>query len=107
MSRRLISDEEAVPATGQHKKACSDCPWSRNSLPGWLGGNTAQEWIDFAHSDITIPCHALKGAQCAGIAIYRRNVCKMAYPPNLLLEKDKERVFASPTEFIEHHRKGF
>lgn len=103
MSRRLITDEEAVEATCQHVKACSDCPWSRKSLNGWLGGNTAEEWVSFAHSDVVIPCHVLKGAQCAGAAIYRRNVAKWVDAPNLRLEKDKVAVFANPMEFMQHH----
>lgn len=102
---KLISSDEAVQAKCQHKTPCSDCPWRRDSLNGWLGSMTPEEWVRVAHSDSTVDCHTLKGAQCAGIAVYRRNVAKMAYPPNLRLEADKEKVFGFPTEFIAHHSK--
>lgn len=101
--KKLICSGDVQSNGKQHTKPCSDCPWSRDALPGWLGGNSIEEWIQFAHSDVVIPCHVLEPAQCAGAAIYRRNVCKMAYPPNIQLEKDTETVFANPTQFTEHH----
>lgn len=102
--RQLITSDEAVPATGQHKKPCSDCPWARKSLKGWLGGSTADDWLREAHGDHEIPCHTLTGAQCAGAAIYRRNVSKLSLNDGVLrLDADKELVFATPTEFKRHH----
>lgn len=74
-------------------------------MSGWLGPYTSDEWVQIGHSDAVVPCHALKGVQCAGIAIYRTNVCKSARPPNLKLPKDKENVFGWCTEFKEHHDK--
>lgn len=101
--RKLITRDEAVEGKVQHTRPCSDCPWSRESVNGWLGGGTPEEWVRTAHSDQVVDCHAIKNTQCAGIAIYRRNVCKMAYPPNLKLEADREAVFATPMEFTAHH----
>lgn len=101
--RQLISSDEAVEATCQHVRPCSDCPWSRKSLNGWLGGATPDDWVRAAHSDTKIDCHTMKGAQCAGLAIYRRNVCKSVDAPLLKLEADKEAVFSTPMEFREHH----
>lgn len=103
MSKQLISSKEAVTAKCQHTTPCSDCPWSRKALRGWLGGATIQQWIRTAHSDASVECHTLKGAQCAGIAIYRTNVVKRTDPPLLKLPKDTEKVFAWPTEFEAHH----
>lgn len=104
--RQLISSAEAVDAKCQHERPCSDCPWSRNALPGWLGSLTAEEWIQVAHSDAHVDCHALRGAQCAGIAIYRRNVCKRVEAPNMTLPPDREAVFAWPPEFLDHHKRS-
>lgn len=105
--RRLITIDEAVPARGQHKSPCSDCPFARHSLPGWLGGETVDAWLAEAHSDNEIPCHTLSGAQCAGSAIYRRNVLKTPRDAGVLrLEADRELVFATPSEFKEHHESG-
>lgn len=102
--RQLITSDEAVEAKGQHKKPCSDCPWARKSLKGWLGSSSADDWLKEAHGDHEIPCHVLKGAQCAGSAIYRRNISKLNVAPGVLrLDADKELVFANPMEFKRHH----
>lgn len=104
VSRKLISSDEAVPAKTQHKRPCSDCPWSRDALPGWLGGASPEEWVACAHGDDPVPCHALTGAQCAGIAIYRANVAKLPRNPETLrLPPDREAVFSSPVQFGLHH----
>jgi len=104
--RQCVSSADAVDAKGQHKKPCSDCPWARNSLAGWLGGSTPEEWVAEAHSDNHIDCHTLKGAQCAGAAIYRANVIKSPRNPEVLrLPPDGLRVFRNPNEFVEHHSK--
>jgi hypothetical protein len=105
MGKKFISSEEAVQAKCQHTTPCSDCPWRRDSLNGWLGGASPEEWIQAAHSDEVVPCHTLKGAQCAGIAIYRANTAKLPYPPNLTLPADRKKVFSWRTEFLEHHSK--
>lgn len=100
----LTSTSDALPQVEQHTKPCHDCPWRREALPGWLGGTPPAEWLQAAHSDCVVECHTkTSGHQCAGIAIYRRNVCKNAYPPNLKLPADKAAVFAWPSEFKEHH----
>lgn len=101
--RQLISSDEAVKAKCQHKAPCSDCPWSRQSLNGWLGGASIDAWLHRAHGDDVVDCHTLRGAQCAGIAIYRRNVCKRSHPINLVLPKDEVAVFSTPMEFRAHH----
>jgi hypothetical protein len=101
--KRLVSSAGAKTAKSQHTEPCSDCPWARTALPGWLGGDSVDAWLFTAHHDHVVPCHTLKGAQCAGIAIYRRNVCKEARPPMLKLERDLIKVFASPVEFRTHH----
>jgi len=106
MKRQLVASEEAVPAKSQHAAPCSDCPWSRDSLPGWLGGASIEQWIDIAHGDEPIDCHVLAGAECAGAAIYRANVCKNARRRLLVLPPDRRIVFATPSEFREHHARG-
>lgn len=69
----------------QHTKPCSDCPWRRKAIPGWLG--TAQEnadeiakpqeWLDRAHGEVVVECHTNLSCQCAGISIYRANMAKV------------------------------
>lgn len=101
--RKLISRDEAVDAAGQHTTPCSDCPWRRDSLRGWLGGGTAEEFLQYAHSNTQYDCHTVRGAQCAGMAVYRRNVCKRVEPPLLTLSKDTDTVFDTPMAFAAHH----
>jgi hypothetical protein len=113
----LISSDESREVKKQHKTPCQDCPWRRVSIPRWLGGNTAEEWIGFAHGDGAIECHTRHShklfIQCAGSAIYRANVCKsprldafriLKVLP-LELKQNKKLVFARPQEFLAHHKK--
>jgi hypothetical protein len=102
--RVLISSREAVPAKSQHKKPCYDCPWARAALNGWLGNNTADEWIQMAHGEAEVECHALTGVYCAGISIYRANNGKVPRnPEQLRLPADRKSVFATRDEFLTHH----
>jgi hypothetical protein len=102
--RKLITYDEARPAKEQHKKPCSDCPFARDALPGWLGSHTIEEWVLMVHGENYIECHTLTGAQCAGAAIYRKNVAKLPIDKRiLLLPTDHQRVFSSPREFVDHH----
>ncbi|MDD5305006.1 MAG: hypothetical protein PHS14_18055 [Elusimicrobia bacterium] len=104
MGRRLISSDEGVIAEKQHHRPCSDCPFARTALPGWTGSDTPEEYVQAAHSESRMECHTLLGAQCAGAAIYRANVYKLpSDPDHLKLPSDRERVFASRNEFLDHH----
>lgn len=101
--RGMTNSEEAVRGTVQHKQPCHDCPMRRNAIPGWLGSSTPDEYRSLCHSDARVDCHAILGQQCAGVAIYRKNVCKRADPPLLSLPADRQAVFATPMEFVAHH----
>lgn len=102
--RRCLTTEDAVAAEKQHTKPCSDCPWRRDSLNGWLGGSDVDQWLSEVHGECVMDCHVFTGAQCAGAAIYRRNILKRPRDPEILqLDADKVRVFANPIEFKKHH----
>ncbi len=102
--KQCVSSDEATKASKQHVKPCSDCPWRRTSLNGWLGGSTIGDWIQVAHSDRRIACHVIENQQCAGAAIYRANVGKLPRGRTIIvLKKDMNAVFATPAEFAEHH----
>ena len=94
-------------------QTCSDFPWRRNSLTGWLGPLTAAEWTELACSDEAIACHqTIKesgswegAAQCRGAAIFRANIFKSPRDPSVAVgPRDTARVFATPPEFTEHHK---
>jgi hypothetical protein len=108
---QLMTSSQARKIDCQHTKPCSDCPWSRRSVPGWLAGLKPSDWIAKVHSDLRMDCHTLKDNkgkhfQCAGAAIYRANVCKSPRDFNILrLKADTKHVF-SWKEFEEHHKLG-
>lgn len=103
---KLITSEDAKPATSQHTKPCSDCPFARDALPGWLGTSTAEEWRQMAHGETWIECHVHTGVQCAGASIYRANVAKTPRDKTIMrLPADPKSCFVTPMEFLEHHRR--
>lgn len=100
----MTTIEEARRSLAQPTSPCHDCPMRRDAIKGWLGGNTPQEFLAYCHSDEAYPCHTSIGPGCAGMAIYRANVGKRPRDPKALrLPADRERVFATPMEFLEHH----
>jgi hypothetical protein len=103
--RKLISSGEAPPATKQLTKACSDCPLRRDSLAGWLGGNTPEQYARLCHSDEVVECHVHAGSRCAGLAIYRRNTCK-SQPEEHKLPADRVAIFSNVIEFMAHHERS-
>jgi hypothetical protein len=103
---KLLSDADAVPAKGQHKSPCSDCPFRKDALSGWLGAETdPNQYLNLVRFNADIGCHVLRGAQCAGAAIYRTHTCQLPPPGrNLLKLPASDKVFKTPMEFIEHHK---
>jgi hypothetical protein len=108
--KQLVTIDEAKPVKRQPKTVCGDCPFARASLRGWLGGMTPEEWMAEVHhpGDCVIDCHTRLGAQCVGAAVYRANIVKRPRPGSGLLEmpKDTETVFATPAEFLKHHKRS-
>lgn len=104
MKRNLLCHGDGSVAKKQHRRACQDCPWARDAVQGWLGSLGADEWLQIAHGEGRAECHVHISAQCAGLAIYRANMAKIPRDPNALqLPADRERVFASPQQFRDHH----
>lgn len=99
---------------------CSDCPMRRKSAAGWLGADTPEHFIQTVHNDAEMPCHQtvdyeqrdwevqlINGSAhaCAGVAIYFANIGKLSRDSSRRrLPKDAVRVFASPMEFLKHHK---
>lgn len=101
---KLITKDRAKPSSRQHKTPCSDCPFRRDSLRGWLGGSSAREFVRMANSDAAYSCHTVVGPQCAGLAIFRANICKSPRDPKVLTTRqNKVAVFAWHDEFLAHH----
>jgi hypothetical protein len=105
--KQLITCDQSIRVNKQHKSPCSDCPFARTALRGWLAGHSPEEWMAMAHGETRFECHTRIPAQCAGSAIYRANVCKLPHDKTtLMLPADRKKVFASPMEFIAHHKKS-
>lgn len=105
----MVPIPELPPAVA---KSCNDCPWRKDSIPGWLGPYDARRWLEIVHSDEPIACHmtikesgSWTGAfQCKGAAIYRANVAKVPREDDVATATaDRLTVFANPQEFREHH----
>jgi len=109
MRTKLITSSLNNMQREQHTAPCSDCPWRRDSLPGWLGEHTPTEFVEMAHGEVKYHCHVIVNQQCAGMAQYRRNVAKQCRDNTILRlpDRDTTTVFAHPAEFLEHHKKGF
>lgn len=99
------------------KQPCAECPYRRKSLPGWLGADSPEGFMGTTMADHTMPCHMTvdyerknwratlpDAEQCAGAAIFFANICKLSRDPDRMrLPADRENVFATPMEFVEHH----
>lgn len=116
------STESATEAAGesgvkqQHRVACKQCPFRRNSAPGWLGSSEPGEFLALADSELRTPCHlhvdyesadwkaaAAAAPQCVGRSVHSANRCKQHGPDILRQPADRDAFFARPHEFVAHH----
>lgn len=100
----------------QHSIPCKECPFRRDGPAGLLGGSPAETFIGQAHGEFWLPCHLhseyedpnwksdTSKPQCAGAATYRANVAKRSRGGLLELPANRDVVFASPAEFLAHHK---
>lgn len=106
MAKQAITSDKAVVRKRQHKAPCSDCPWRRDAIKGWLGPLDALSWLALAHSEGEPGCHTVRDKACAGMAVYRANVYKVPRDPDALrLPPDPVKVFTLPAEFERHHER--
>jgi len=109
-----------VPAGFQlpSKTPCKECPLARTATPGALGGYTVRQYLEVLHGPADLACHMSPGfphdrstqRSCTGVAMYRAN-CRLdpagrsAFAAMSETGPNKELAFASPEEFVRHHRK--
>ncbi len=97
---------------------CPACPFSRAVAPGALGGSPISKYVGQIIGPFVLPCHkhcdfddpqwrekSIETPQCAGAAIFRANlgVNKLLPPALHKMPEDRETVFGSLTEFVQHH----
>ena len=106
----------------KRKKMCKECPFSRKSLKGYLGGeDSPTNFVLGVLQETRMPCHMtvnyeeddwrdqLESAhRCVGSLIFMRNSCKSPQDKELAaavnqFKTDKETVFSNLQEFISHH----
>lgn len=98
------------------KLPCVECPLTRASIPGRLGGYTVGQYLDILHSPADIACHLSPGfpkvletqRSCTGVAMYRAN-CGIeagghAQQATEHVGPNRELSFAAPREFVAHHQ---
>lgn len=114
----------AVPEMGR-ETPCSDCPWRRKSIPGYLGvDNAAHFYWASVTAGIEMPCHKQieytdelwRQTQlpyvdlCAGNLIYLRNHLKRPRSDKMIdateMVEKSDAVFQWAHEFIAHHMPG-
>lgn len=105
-------------------KPCSDCPFRRKAMPGWLGGGSPESFIDCMQRDEPLPCHQTidyddehwlakwmlqrnTGKMCAGALVFMANKLQKSHVPGFpTMPKDPANVFSNSVEFVRHHREA-
>jgi hypothetical protein len=86
------------------KKPCNNCPFRKDSLPGWLGEERMREIL----STKSFVCHKNTNYQCAGHMIIngeQNDFVKLAARLNVSLNlSGEELVFNDHNHCIEHHK---
>lgn len=85
------------------KKPCAQCPFRKDTLNGWLGGERMSEIL----AQDSFVCHKKQDLQCAGHMLINGNDNSFVRLANRLgIELDlsgKELVFESLEECVSHH----
>lgn len=88
------------------KKPCAQCPFRKDSLKGWLGGERMEEILN---QDSFI-CHKKKHLQCAGHMLINgtdNGFVRLANRLNINLElSGQELVFDTREKCVSHHEFG-
>lgn len=103
------------------KRPCSECPFRKIHMPGWLGPWKAQDIVNFVHRDGGLACHRTvrkdgkdtEGVQaCAGAAIHMNKSVKCSKHKDMRELQDKmetapadviDGIIKWPHDFIAHH----
>ena len=69
----------------KHTTPCAECPWRRDALVGYLGGNDVQTYTDHCAEGMPTPCHMDEEAACAGCLGTMRNSAKLPSHPEWMV----------------------
>lgn len=117
----VSAPKSTAPERQAQKKPCNQCPFRRKAMAGWLGESTPEGFIATILMDYEpLPCHSTvdynrpdwharwmsgrdkKAKLCAGALTIAANTGRKPHFGHATA--DKEAVFATFAEFIEHHR---
>lgn len=86
------------------KKPCSNCPFKKDTLEGWLGEDRMTEILK-AKSFV---CHKNTDLQCAGFMLIKGDESEFVTTAKMfgidLNLKGKEKVFNSKQDCINYHK---
>lgn len=51
------------------KKICNECPFSKDSMKGWLGPHSIEELMDYIQFEYPFSCHKTRDDETTDIAI--------------------------------------
>ena len=98
------------------KTPCTECPFLKTSIPGYLGGFSVSETLDVAKSESKFLCHLTRELdspqECAGRMLFVSKIGKMFRRAGLekvrtelknnTSQETKDKVL-SYSEFVKHH----
>lgn len=99
----------------RHTEPCAECPWRKDSLQGYLGGQSAMMYADAVAENEIPACHLQdhgpddpKSSMCAGALAVAANACIEPHKtPGATAAKKlvgrRSDVFAHPKFFYEYH----
>lgn len=100
------------------KSPCAECPFRKDSAPGWLGGETVQDTFAHIKGEGDFACHMTRHkrkadmSRCRGSLLFMRKSGQMP-KYNAKLAKALQEVrgydvseILSVPEFFKHHDKG-
>lgn len=102
------------------KEPCNECPFRKNSIPGWLGGVSVKDtYQGVMHDEENFACHLTRHrpeeemSRCRGSLLFLRVNCKSPrYNQPLIkaideipLKTVKNCNILNGREFVEHHEK--
>ncbi len=105
------------------KKACTECPFLKTSLPGWLSSYTTEELHRLVMSENPFPCHMTHDEEisfseagtekyplCFGAMAFMKKNFKMPkdYEMSVFVKEikiDETQNILSVPEFYKHHNK--
>ncbi len=65
------------------KKPCNECPFKKDSLKGWLGGETPESTMEFMFHEADFACHNTRHkkleemSRCRGFLLFTRKAGKL------------------------------